>query len=218
MIFFNFFGIVDISLGVLILIFLVIIGVFTYNVKRWKMYKLAMKLDGPKSYPIIGGAHHFMGLDTSEITSTILNYCKTYISPVRFWLGPRLIIIVSEPEDLDEVLNSQNCLDKDDFYKVLASMANSNDDQDLSSLITSKSKIWKHNRKMLNPCFNFNIIKSFLPIFNEESKTMIEVLKKNVGKGSFDIFRYGAACSLDMICSKSGCYFKTSILFLLYIS
>lgn len=202
MIFINFFGIVDVSLRALILTLLVIFGVIIYNVKRWKMYKLAMKLDGPKSYPIIGGAHHFIGMNTSEITSTVFNYCNTYISPVKFWLGPRLLVIVSEPEDLHEVLNSQNCLDKDEFYKVLSSMASSENDLDMTSLITSKSKIWKHNRKMLNPCFNFNIIKSFLPIFNEESKTMIEVLKKNVGKGSFDIFRYGAACSLDMICSE----------------
>lgn len=202
MIFINFFGIFDVSLGVLILIFIVIIGIIFYNVKRWKMYKLAMKLDGPKSYPIIGGAHHFIGMNTSDITSTVLSYCNTYISPVKFWLGPRLLLLVSEPEDLQEVLNSQNCLDKDDFYKVLGSMSRSEEDKEMTSLITSKSIIWKHNRKMLNPCFNFNIIKSFLPIFNEESRTMIDVMKTNLGKGSFDMFRYGAACSLDMICSK----------------
>lgn len=198
----NFFGIFDVSLKALILTFLVIILIIVYNVKRWKLYRLAMKLDGPKSYPIIGGAHHFIGLNTSDITSTVLDYCNTYITPVKFWLGPRLLLFVTEPDDLQEVLNSQNCLDKDDFYKVLASMVTSEEDREITSLITSKSKIWKQNRKMLNPCFNFNIIKSFFPIFNEESRTMIDVLKSKVGKGSFDMFRYGAACSLDMICSK----------------
>lgn len=191
---------VDISFRAFILTFLVVFGIVIYNIRRWKLYRLAMKLDGPKSYPIIGGAHKFYGLNTSQITSTVLHYCQIYKSPVKFWLGPRLLVFVCDPQDMQEVLNSQNCLDKDDFYKVLSSIASS--ELDMTSLITSKAKIWKPNRKMLNPCFNFNIIKSFLPIFNEESKTMIKVLEKNVGKGSFDMFRYGAACSLDMICSK----------------
>lgn len=61
----NFFGLLDISLRNSIILTVFIAGVIYYNVKRWKIYVLATKLEGPGSYPIIGCAHHLYGLDTS---------------------------------------------------------------------------------------------------------------------------------------------------------
>lgn len=125
---------------------------------------------------------------------------KIYRSPFKFWLGPRLIIVVNKPDDLHDVLTSQNCLDKDEFYRIFNDIAKT--DTEMTSLIISPAAAWKPNRKMLNPCFSASIMKSFLPIFNEESNRMVGVLKENLDKGAFDMFKYGAACSLDMICSE----------------
>lgn len=72
----------------------------------------------------------------------------------------------------------------------------------MTSLITSPEPVWRPNRKLLSPSFNSNIIKSFLPLYNEESKRMVGVLEKHLDKGAFDMYRYSAACTLDMICSK----------------
>lgn len=107
---------------------------------------------------------------------------------------------MNKPDDLHDVLTSHNCLDKDEFYRIFNDIAKT--DTEMTSLIISPAAAWKPNRKMLNPCFSASIMKSFLPIFNEESNRMVGVLKGNLDKGAFDMFKYGAACSLDMICSE----------------
>lgn len=136
----------------------------------------------------------------SGFTTSVLGFCKQYKSPVRFWLGTNLILFTSGPEDLQDILTSQNCLDKDDFYKVINNISNIKNN--MTSLITSPATVWRPNRKLLNPSFNSNIIKSFLPIFNEESKRMVGLLEKHLNKGAFDMYRYSAGCTLDIICSK----------------
>lgn len=59
------FGLIDISLRNIFIIVVLVATIIFYNYKRWKLYTLASKLEGPKNYPIIGGAHHFYGLDTT---------------------------------------------------------------------------------------------------------------------------------------------------------
>lgn len=123
-----------------------------------------------------------------------------YKSPIKFWFGPKLAVLCTEPEQIQEVLNSPNCLDKDCSYEMMNHLGNGY--PNMSSLITSPEKVWRPMRKMLNSCFNSHTLKSFVPIYNEESKRLVQILQINLGKKSFDIARFASACSLDMICSK----------------
>lgn len=59
------FGLIDISLRNIFIVVVLLATIIFYNYKRWKLYVLASKLEGPVNYPIIGGAHHFLGLDTT---------------------------------------------------------------------------------------------------------------------------------------------------------
>lgn len=77
----NFFGLLDISFRNSILLTVFLAGVIYYNFKRWKIYVLASKLEGPNSFPIIGCAYHFYGLDTSGNdcdSSLYVSVCESY--------------------------------------------------------------------------------------------------------------------------------------------
>lgn len=63
--------------------------------------------------------------------------------------------------------------------------------------------IWKPQRKLLNPTFNNKILKSFIPIFNEKSQILVDVLAKKVGEDAFDVSKQIFACTLDMVCGES---------------
>lgn len=115
-------------------------------------------------------------------------------------MGPKLLVFCTEPEEIQEVLNSPNCLDKDKSYEVLNHLGNGK--SNMSSLITSVASDWKPSRKLLNSCFNSYILKSFVPIYNTDSQQLVQILKTFVDGDSFDINRYAAGCSLDMICSE----------------
>jgi cytochrome P450 len=69
-----------------------------------------------------------------------------------------------------------------------------------TGLLTSKSKKWAGRRKMLTPTFHFRILDDFLDVFNEQTKTLTQILKKEFGDGKvFDVFPYVTRCALDII-------------------
>lgn len=60
---------------------------------------------------------------------------------------------------------------------------------------------WKVHRRLINPAFNINLLKQFLPIFYEKSLTLINNLQIEVGKTQpFDLWNYMLSTTLDMIC------------------
>lgn len=63
--------------------------------------------------------------------------------------------------------------------------------------------LWKNHRKLLEPAFSSKILKSFMPIFNEKSKTFIDVLSKHENGNEFNIFDTFTALSFDNILTTS---------------
>lgn len=54
----------------------------------------------------------------------------------------------------------------------------------------------------MNPSFNLKILQSFVPIFNEKAKFMLNKLDEQAGNANFDILPFMNACTLDMVCGK----------------
>lgn len=187
----------------MIYIFLILISclIVLYSYKRRNLYKFARNFDGPLAFPIIGAGHHFMGVKSTEFTLKLVEFIKIYKSPVAVWLGPKLVLIINEADDIQDVLSSQNTITKEEyFYNVLNYIGSK--DGEMTSLITSPVQEWKRDRKLLNPCFSNNIIKSYFPIFNEECDYMIQLLKTKLGSPAFDLLDIVQACGLDITCSK----------------
>ncbi|GFT92281.1 cytochrome P450 4V2 [Nephila pilipes] len=51
-----------------------------------------------------------------------------------------------------------------------------------TGLITSSVDKWKPRRKLLTPCFRADILREFLPIFNEHSQKLVEHLRRETKK------------------------------------
>lgn len=59
-----------------------------------------------------------------------------YGSPARLWLGPNLIIVITDAENAEILLKSKDCLNKAHrFYKAIRDALN------LDGLITLKGKL-----------------------------------------------------------------------------
>jgi cytochrome P450 len=58
-------------------------------------------------------------------------------------------------------------------------------------------KIWRRHRKILNPAFNAKILESFVPVFLEKSRILVEDLEQHVGKPSFDFMDMTTKCTLE---------------------
>lgn len=63
-------------------------------------------------------------------------------------------------------------------------------------------------QQILTPAFHFKILEDFIDVFQEQSAIMVDKLKVESEKNSFNIFPYVTLCTLDIICGK---YFYVSI-------
>lgn len=54
---------------------------------------------------------------------------------------------------------------------------------------------------MIGPTFNQRILESFVPVFDEQSKILVEQMSGHAKTaGEFEIFNYVSLSTLDMIC------------------
>lgn len=119
----------------LTLVFIFLVWYAQYHWRRRRLYSMAAKFDGPFAWPFIGNAYDFSG-DTrgttwrdrdlrainftgnfSDILNSAVSMMTSYKSPVRVWMGTRLFLTVTKPEEFEVVLNSPRSLEKEELYK-----------------------------------------------------------------------------------------------------
>lgn len=84
-----------------------------------RLYKLSSQMPGPLVLPFIGNAYSTLGVSNEQIYDYFQYLNNSYEKPMRFWLGPKLFVLVSAPEDMQAILNSQECLSRDDVYDYI---------------------------------------------------------------------------------------------------
>lgn len=55
---------------------------------------------------------------------------------------------------------------------------------------------------MIEPTFNPRILDTFIPVFDQQSKILVQQLGNQAGAKEIDIFKYISLCTLDMICGN----------------
>lgn len=84
-----------------------------------ELYKLSIKMPGPFALPLIGNAYNTLGVSNEQIYDYLQYLNNSFEKPMRFWLGPKLFVFVSAPDDMQAILNSQECLSRDDVYDYI---------------------------------------------------------------------------------------------------
>lgn len=109
--------------------------------------------------------------------------------PFAAWFGPSIAIGIDDPEDMQIILNADQCLDKPYLYSHL---------RNETGLFSSGKDLWKQHRRALNPTFNSKIMNSYIPIFNAKAQILVQQLERHIG-GPFDINRPVFKALTDMI-------------------
>lgn len=156
------------------------------------------KMSGPRRLPLIGHAHKFFRATPGKIANT-LKYFGSFPSPVCIYMGPLPHVAIFDPEQLQVILNSQNCLDKSIQYSFLRVSR---------TMISAPTHLWKNQRKALNPSFAPAILNNFVPIFNEKCAILTGLLEKYVGQPERNYTRDLCKFTLDQIYATAlGCDF-----------
>lgn len=123
-----------------------------------------------------------------QLFKTITKPAKS--SPRAFWMGNDFDVIVDDLEQIQDLLASKHCTDKADFYKFLFFT---------KGLLLSGGSLWRSHRKLIEPAFNLNILKSFIPVFNNKTKIFLGKVDECVNGPQFDISELLAPLALDNI-------------------
>lgn len=114
---------------------------------------------------------------------------------MRLWLGTQLVIILTDPKDVEAVLTNMKLITKSSEYEFLKPWLG-------TGLLTSTGSKWMSRRKIITPAFHFKILEDFVETFDKQSSILVRNLKQFQGRGEFNIFPITALCALDVICGN----------------
>ncbi|XP_044313023.1 probable cytochrome P450 313a3 [Drosophila rhopaloa] len=137
------------------------------------------QLPGPMGLPLLGVAVNI--IMNKRKMSLRGQYMDHYGSTIFSWLGPVPILVTRDPKIIKDILTSSDCLNKS------LSMVNAMGNCIGFGLVTLREPKWDVRRKQINPAFKHSAMLSFIPVFNDESKTLVTFMDTFVGQGEKDV-------------------------------
>lgn len=110
---------------------------------------------------------------------------------VKLWAGPKLLVFLTDPRDVELILSSYVHIDKSSEYRFFKPWLG-------DGLLISTGQKWKAHRKLIAPTFHLNVLKSFIDLFNANSRDVIKKLEKEIGK-EFDCHDYMSEATVEML-------------------
>lgn len=116
---------------------------------------------------------------------------------ILWGVGNYIEFFITDPTDVDKILTGKVRTKKSVGYDFMAEWLG-------SGLLTSHGQPWFNMRKILTPAFHFKILESFIDVFNEQSKVLIEILRDRASNShEINVYEHVTQCALDNICGES---------------
>lgn len=165
---------------------------YYYWQQSTRKFKLGNKIPGPEPKPFFGNALDVVHCKTPyDVMQTALSLSNPFDKVVRIWLGSRLIVALYEPDDVEVILNSNVHLKKSKDYKYFEPWLG-------DGLLISHGEKWRSHRKMIAPTFHMNILKSFMDVFNKNSRAVCKAIAEEKDK-CFDVHDYMSGITVDIL-------------------
>lgn len=168
----------------------VILYLIYFRLSRRHMYELAEKIPGPPALPLVGNALEFIG-GSDTIFQNVYQKSFEYNEVIRLWIGPKLVVFLVDPRDVEVILSSHVYIDKSAEYRFFKPWLG-------DGLLISTGQKWRNHRKLIAPTFHLNVLKSFIDLFNANSRAVVEKMRKEDGK-EFDIHHYMSELTVEIL-------------------
>ncbi|KAL0100479.1 hypothetical protein PUN28_019659 [Cardiocondyla obscurior] len=161
-----------------------------FKISRRHMIELAEKIPGPEGLPLIGNTLLLLG-SSDTMFRNLYRKSFEYDQIIKLWLGPKLLIFLMDPRDVEIILSSNVYIDKSAEYRFFQPWLG-------NGLLISTGPKWRAHRKLIAPTFHLNVLKSFIDLFNANSRTVVERMRKE-GDKEFDCHDYMSECTVEIL-------------------
>lgn len=79
------------------------------------------------------------------------------------------------------MLTSTECLDRQTSYKYIREALG------VDGVFTLDGPTWKHHRRLVSPSFNYNVVLSYLPVFNSNCQHLVDGLTDKLSGETFNV-------------------------------
>uniref|UniRef100_A0A1B0CWB4 Cytochrome n=1 Tax=Lutzomyia longipalpis TaxID=7200 RepID=A0A1B0CWB4_LUTLO len=169
----------------------ILLWIIYWKLSRRHLVELGEKLPGPPTLPIIGNVMSLLG-SPHKTFANVMGMGKLYPGGVvRLWIGPKLTVFLYDPKDIELILSSHIYIDKSTEYSFFKPWLG-------NGLLISTGHKWRSHRRIIAPTFHLNVLKSFIDLFNENSRHVCNRLKDEVGK-TFDCHDYMSEATVEIL-------------------
>lgn len=152
------------------------------------------EFQGPPGWFLLGNVPQFKK-DPAEVTKQVFEWYQTYGSPTKFKFGPFANVHLYRADHVEAILKSTTNITKSRDYEMISDWLG-------HGLLVAGGKRWFRKRKLLTPAFHFQILKDFMPVYNEQAEKFVQFLKSETEK-PYDISKILSLCTLDIICETA---------------
>ncbi|XP_031827130.1 cytochrome P450 4g15 [Nomia melanderi] len=161
-----------------------------FRISRRHLVELGEKLPGPPALPIVGNALELLG-SSDAVFQKVYTKSFEYNNVVRLWVGPKLVVFLTDPRDVEVILSSHVYIDKSAEYRFFKPWLG-------NGLLISTGAKWRAHRKLIAPTFHLNVLKSFIDLFNANSRAVVEKMRKE-SDNEFDVHNYMSELTVEIL-------------------
>nr|UZE89828.1 cytochrome P450 CYP4415A1 [Chrysoperla zastrowi sillemi] len=196
---YKFFNKLTIYLGLVVVCIFLFVKIKNTLLRQWKIYIQLRWLPGPeKTVPFLGNSYMFFNCNTADIYNVFVKLINKYgrKSAFKFWVGNKVFIILTKPEDLRILYNSQYAMEKEHTLYQMFSEWLGND-----SLLIAPVEKWKAHRRILAMTFSQRVLDNFVQIFSKNSVNLSNELQSYAdNKEIFNVYNVINKYTVKSIC------------------
>ncbi|XP_046661260.1 cytochrome P450 4c3-like [Homalodisca vitripennis] len=175
------------------ILFAVTVVLARINLSIQRKREILGELPCYKGYlPLIGHAHLAFNLTYPGFIDMLIKSRSENKGSVQIWAGPKLSGYISNPADIQKVLNRKDALNKGDLFNFYQAHS--------VGLLSNTTPRWYKMRRLAStPLTNLQMIDSLQPVFQQQAGVLLQILSTVEGGHSFtDIYPYLSRCCQDI--------------------
>ncbi|KAJ1521191.1 hypothetical protein ONE63_002881 [Megalurothrips usitatus] len=160
-----------------------------------KFRRAELAFDGEPSLPVLGNMLSFLGATEDDIFGRMLGLWGGRRHVARFSVLGRLMLVVSDPDDIEKVIRGKDTQSKSRFFYEFLEYFSKN------GSVTINGGEWRAHRKALTPAFHSELLDKYQDVFDEEAKAFATRVRPGEAHDVLRSLRTGSARS----------FFRTSL-------